>query len=189
MEPGSSTSTVCRDVFMAAQKSPLWVWVFVGMTLSPSFIGSRPASAQPSSEVARLITQLRDESPTVRRAAAYALGRIGPAAKDAAPGLAKLLTDPEADVQGAAASALVDIGAAAVPELTKLLKDPEAGVRRFAASILGRIGPAAKDAAPELAKLLTGPDADVRRAAAVALGRIGPAAKEAVQAGPQLKNQ
>ena len=48
-----------------------------------------------------------------RRHAAEALGGIGPAAKDAAPELAKLLKDPDAGVRGAAASALGGIGPAA----------------------------------------------------------------------------
>ena len=120
----------------SAQKSRRWVWVIVGMTLGPSLTGSRLASAQVPSEVARLITQLRDESPTVRGAAAHALGGIGPAAKDAVPELAKLLKDPDADVRRAAAHALGGIGPAAkdaVPELAKLLKDPDAGVRGAAA--------------------------------------------------------
>src|SRR3954465_7879732 len=48
------------------------------------------------------------------------LGKIGPAARDA------------------------------VPELARLLNDPDKGVRAAAASALGRIGPAARDAVPEL---------------------------------------
>src|SRR4051794_23754237 len=102
------------------------------MTLSLSLACSRPASAQAPSELAGLINQLRDESPAVRLAAAYALGQLGPAAKDAAF------------------------------ELAKLLRDPDAGVRRAAASTLCRAGPAAKDVVPELAKLLRDPDAGVR---------------------------
>jgi HEAT repeat protein len=50
-----------------------------------------------------------------------ALGGIGPAAKEAAPELARLLKDPIEGVRGAAATALSDLGPAAkdnVPENT-----------------------------------------------------------------------
>ena len=90
-----------------AQKLRLVVWVLVGMTLSSSLTGSRLASAQAPSEVARLMTQLHDESPKVRWYAADALGVIGPAAKDAVPELARLLKDSDGNVRGSAAFALV----------------------------------------------------------------------------------
>src|SRR4051794_38322103 len=112
----------------SGQKSGPAVWVLVGMAVSSSFTGSPPASAQSPSEVAQLVTQLHDESPSVRWAAAYALGGIGPAAK------------------------------AAAPELVRLLNDPDKGVRGSAAYALGRIGPAAEAAAPELVRLLNDPD-------------------------------
>jgi len=83
------------------------------MTLGLPLTGSRFAQAQVPSEIARLIAQLRDESLTVRGNAAHALGRIGPAAKDAVPELAKLLKDPITDVREVAASALSKIKAGA----------------------------------------------------------------------------
>jgi hypothetical protein len=102
------------DVAMAtpAQKPCLVVWVLVGMTLSPSLTGSRPASAQAPSELAGLISQLHDESPAVRRAAASALIHIGAEVKDVVPVLTKLLEDPDGGKRQAAASALREIGAA-----------------------------------------------------------------------------
>jgi HEAT repeat protein len=119
----------------------------------------------------------------VRRNAAAALGRIGPAAKDAVPELVKLLNDPDTGVRWAAVIALgsVEPGAKdAAPELVRLLKDPDGYVRRAAASALQGIGPAAKDAVPELVKLLRDPDGGVRGPAVEVLGSIGPAAKDAV---------
>ena len=104
-----------------------------------------------------------------------ALGRLGPAAKDAAPRLAQLLSDPERGVRRAASDALVSLGPAAkdaAPELAKLLEHPTAGVREAAAKALGRLGPAAKDVAPRLAQLLSDPEVDVREAAAKALGDV-----------------
>src|SRR5215203_2901057 len=125
------------DVSMSApaQKPHRWVWVLVGMTLSPSVACSRQPSVQPPSQVARLMTQLHDQDPAVRQAAAMALGQLGPTAKDAAIQLAKLLKDPVFEVRWAAREALGQLGPAAkdaAPELVKLLKDPDAGVRRDA---------------------------------------------------------
>ncbi len=56
----------------------------------------------------------------MRRIAAFALGKIGPAAKEA------------------------------VPALIAALKDEDKDVRVYAASALGHIGPAAKEAVPAL---------------------------------------
>ena len=127
-----------------AQNRRLVVGVLVGMALSPSFTGLRPALAQPSRPVARPGSPHRTDSPDVRGFAAMALGGLGPAAQDA------------------------------VPALVPLLKDPKASVRRAAASALGGLGPAAQDAVPALVPLLNDPEADVQWAAAVALDQIGP---------------
>src|SRR4051812_7665890 len=100
----------------SGQKSGLAAWVLVGLAVSSSFTGPPPASAQTPSEVAQLVTRLHDESPSVRRAAALAMGGMGPAARDAVPELVRLLNDPNNDVLGAAASALGRMGPTAVPE-------------------------------------------------------------------------
>jgi HEAT repeat protein len=58
----------------------------------------------------------------MRRSAAEALGKLGPAADSAVPELARLLGDPEAFVRVSAAEALGRLGpaaGAAVPELMK----------------------------------------------------------------------
>ncbi len=119
----------------------------------------------------------------VRRAAADALGQIGPEAKAAVPHLVELLKDSDTDVRRAAAGALGQIGPAAkdaVPHLVDLLKDPVEDVRRAAAYALGQIGAEAKAAVPHLVELLKDPNCNVRRAAAYALGQIGAEAKDAV---------
>ena len=78
----------------------------------------------------------------MRGSAAATLRRIGPAAKDAAP------------------------------ELARLLKDSLAGVRRGRRCCLGRARVRGWRLSPELVKLLNNPDQGVRRAVANALGDI-----------------
>ena len=94
---------------MAVQQFRRLVLVLVGMLISPFPTCFYPVGAQPSSEVASLIYQLRNESADVRRAAAIALGQIGAEAKDAVPHLVDLLKDPGVDVRQAAAEALATI--------------------------------------------------------------------------------
>ena len=63
----------------------------------------------------------------MRRAAGSALGKIGPAAKDAVPALMNMLNDADIVCRGRAATALGGIGAAAkasVPELIRVLESP-----------------------------------------------------------------
>ena len=123
----------------------------------------------------------------VRSAAAEALGKIGPAAKDAVPALTELLRDEDAYARSAAAEVLVKIiGPAAMPKLVELLKDKDTDVCFAAIEVIGKIGPAAKDAVPALAELLNGWGYRSACAAAEALGKIGPAAKDAVPALAEL---
>src|SRR5262249_16763945 len=74
-----------------------------------------------------LCAGLRDRGPRVRARVAFALGNIGPAAKEAGPLLLDLLSDDDGRVRAGAARALGLIGAEApaVGKLTDLLKDPE----------------------------------------------------------------
>jgi HEAT repeat protein len=53
-----------------------------------------------------LIKALEDKSPTVRRAAARALGRLGSDAKAAEPALVDAVSDSKEEVRDAAAKAL-----------------------------------------------------------------------------------
>jgi HEAT repeat protein len=59
--------------------------------------------------VPALIEALKDKSINVRQNAAFALGGIGPAAKDAVPALSEALKDHEAIVSSAAEGALKSI--------------------------------------------------------------------------------
>jgi HEAT repeat protein len=132
-------------------------------------------------------TLKNDSDPTVRAAAAHALGRIGYWAQGAVPQLADALeNDPHPTVRMAAAEALGSIGVeakGAVSQLIESLGDPESGVRRNAAFALGSIGDGAQGAVPQLTKTLKDPDEIVRYYAAGALGNIGEGAKGAL---PQL---
>ncbi len=108
-----------------------------------------PAPAQEvPKDVQELLVTLKSEKVQERAAAARILGELGPAAKDAVPGLQEALVDADQDVRRSAARSLGDIGRsakAAVPALGKALQDKDATVRQAAAYALGRIGdPAAK---------------------------------------------
>jgi HEAT repeat protein len=67
-----------------------------------------------------LIALLHDGSVDVRRSAALALGKIGPAASRASEALAKALMDSDEDVRWAATLALGQIGPAARPAVAAL---------------------------------------------------------------------
>ncbi len=119
-----------------------------------------------------------------RRYIIYALGIIGPPARDAVPALIKCLGSPEHNTRTRAAEALGEIGPdarPAVPVLRKLLlKDPEELVRHNAANALEGIGKAAKDAEPDLLAALSDNSYGTRVAAACALPAVGADPKKAV---------
>jgi HEAT repeat protein len=100
--------------------------------------------------------------------------KIGDAMREQLREWTEALQSDNADAQAVAASALVELGPAAVGLLWPLLKDPRPSVRTAAASILGKIGPAAEPAVPALARLLRDRDADVRQHATTALRSINP---------------
>ena len=111
---------------------------------------------------------------TVRREAAKALGRQGPAAKKAIPALIESAkTDPDLYVRQDAIRSLGLMGRDAVPVLIKLMKthtDPLA--RADAAKALGNMGDDARKALPALRDALCDPDSVVRLLAARALEKL-----------------
>jgi HEAT repeat protein len=116
-----------------------------------------------------LLTLLRDSSGTVRRATAPELGKLGPRAEAAIPGLVAML---DQDTERALAlAALKSIKVRNVPDLLKLVAMRDAKVRVFACDSLGALGPAAQEAAPKLHDLLLAPS-PVQEAARKALARI-----------------
>lgn len=132
-----------------------------------------------------LIRALTDESAPswVFWDVARALGKFGPAAKDAVPALIKTLRASDVRKRLVAARTLGKIGPAAkdaVPSLMKALGDEDSNVRSAAARGLGKIGPEAKDTVPALMKAVGDLNEVVRRDAVAALGSIGPPADGAV---------
>jgi HEAT repeat protein len=120
--------------------------------------------------VAPLIAVLKDSDSDVRKAGAWALGKIGDAR--AAEPLIAALKDRNKDVRKAATKALGQIGdARGVEPLVAALKDTDLYVRYGAADALGQIGDA-RAVEPLIAALK---DSDARWAVAEALGHIGDA--------------
>ncbi len=132
---------------------------------------------------------LDNRDASVRRSAAFALGKMGPDGYRAVPGLVRRLgQDQEAGVREAAAAALGDV-AASMPGSGKVLwadagvalekalrDDADPRVKRSAAYALGCFGSAAEGAAGALRKALKDASPSVRQNAAWALGKLGPAA-------------
>lgn len=141
--------------------------------------------------VPHLLAMLADSDPHLVRAAAAAIGAIGPLdgpepADDAVDALRRALAaagDPE--TRAACIVAIADYGPAAESAVTHLIRalgDQSAVVREAAAAALAAIGPEARAASGPLAKLLRGDEPLVRAAAAAALAGIGPDARGAVTA-------
>ncbi|HVK16173.1 MAG TPA: HEAT repeat domain-containing protein [Fimbriiglobus sp.] len=144
-----------------------------------------------------LLEEMKKKEKPLRWRAAIALGRIGPAAKDAVPALvAALKEDEESMVRSAAASSLGQLGATAkdvVPEVVKALRDESSIVRFGAVAGLGGFAEAARsspellgvvvtEGVPALTAALRDEDRGMRLQVVVALGLLGPAAKESLPA-------
>jgi HEAT repeat protein len=153
--------------------------------------------------VPALIEVLKDKDASARLAAASALGKLGPAAKDAAPVLTQALKENNLPAH-VVAQVLRKIGQ---PAATEALKGSDAATRALAAAALGKPGP--DDIAPligllrhneeevrkqaldglslggsaavgPLIETLKDKEVIVRRQAVSALSRIGPEAEDAV---------
>ncbi len=132
------------------------------------------AQQRPAPEAARLIEQVRDKDPAFSRAAAQALGRLGPEAQAAAvPSLIEMVRDDDAYVRTAAARALGELGAAAqaaaVPALQAILAQTDGRLRQAAMLALAEIE-AAQEARRSLVRLEEG--RLTVRASAARLGRL-----------------
>ena len=160
---------------------------------TPLFLVLAALSAAPEptfldKPVAHWQRQLDQPDAKLRRAAAFALGKLGSDARAAVPGLVRALDDEEKTVAEAAAFALSEIGpsaAAALPALLRILDDPQADarMRRGAACAIGGLRAGDKDAVRSLRQALRDRDASVRQNAAWALGQLPAAvAREALPA-------
>jgi HEAT repeat protein len=137
--------------------------------------------------LAPLIVCLQDEDARIRRNAAVAIGRIGPKAKSAVPGLTKLLGDSEPVVRNNALQALGRIGPSAKSAATAiapLFEDSTELLRVRAMETLLLIDPSQKRAAIERLQAYLGTefnDAEVRLEAVLILSRYDVAAAKAGQ--------
>jgi HEAT repeat protein len=136
--------------------------------------------AAAAADVDALVKQLKSSDPDTRRAAAKALGEVGPDARPAITALTSALSDKDLFVRRFAAQALGEIGPdarSAVKPLTEALKDPKKEVVAAAATALGKIGAVE----PLAAFVLDGKrDVAARRKAVEALGAMKAEAKSAV---------
>jgi HEAT repeat protein len=155
--------------------------------------------------VPTIIEKLRDDKVRgVRRAAAAALGALGPVAKGAIPALMQALRDPDNSearqrlyelnggswfgptklpgVQELAQEALAKIGRAAVPAVLDELNSQDKGRQRAAVSIFTGMRSEAEGAVPALIERLESEDGQLRCDIVLCLAEIGPAAKSAVPA-------
>lgn len=107
-----------------------------------------------------------DDSLTVKRHAAAALGELGAAA--AVGPLVETLGSEDIRLRAVVAVALARLGRRAVPRLIETLRHPSPTARAAAVRVLGK-GEWRCDAAGPLAALLTDADPSVREAAAEAL--------------------
>jgi HEAT repeat protein len=138
---------------------------------------------EPSLGVLIACLKIPKEHDYVPDAAAGALGKMGPAAKDAIPALNDLLADKHAwrGSRIAAAGALWRVARdskAAMPVFLKELQDPmlspnESDTSRMFA-VLEDMGPHAKEAIPRLRKLVEQGSPELREAAAKLLTKIEP---------------
>jgi len=129
---------------------------------------------------------LKHHDAKTRRAAAFALSRLGKSAIPFVNSLQTLLQqDKDVSVRSACASSLGDLGPMAANEIVPILiksidREKELVVRRALALALGKVGEQASVSEPLLRKLLEEPDAGLRQNAAWALGQLGQAAEPAI---------
>jgi HEAT repeat protein len=149
---------------------PLLVATFTPELCAQNFLGKPREQWQ---------TELASRDATLRRSAAFALGKLGAQAAPAVRDLRRALNDPDPTVADAAAYALGEIGpqaANAVDDLVALLGDPkkDAQVRRSAAIALAGIKDRSNGVCRALRRALDDSSPAVRQNAAWALGRLKP---------------
>lgn len=133
-----------------------------------------------------LIEGLDDPDDGIRWTAAAALGKIGDAAGDAVPKLARMSASDRSADRVVASLALWRIArdVRVVPALAASAgkTDPQAQAERYAAlDALAEIGPPAAEAVPTLRRQLSAEKESALYKVVQVLGRIGPTAAEAVE--------
>ncbi|MHC4931149.1 MAG: HEAT repeat domain-containing protein [Planctomycetota bacterium] len=123
--------------------------------------------------ITALLVILESTDSSERASAARALGRIGPAAKEAIRPLIKLLVDPDWWVRQQAAEALKGIGPGSISPLVKTLKNRNPAMRIGAAKVLKSFGGQASTEMKALTPHLKDNEAEVRDAVADTIGTFG----------------
>jgi HEAT repeat protein len=150
-------------------------------------------SGQPDEALVTVLLQLMDgaEDPalwngsTLRHGAIRCLGRIGPAAKTAAPALRLALEDDRPHIRIDAACSLWSVeqnAEEALPIFVELLESADRSVAETAAYRLGHLGQTAAPAVPALVRAFRQGQPAMRDRVLRSLRAIGPAAKEAIPA-------
>jgi len=131
----------------------------LALAIGLELVGARALPAQepvpdwqPGTRTTWLLRELDQANLPARRAAAWRLGRLGPAAKPALEPLASALRSDDPELRWASAWALTRIGPDAVPALARALDDSPVSTQRAAAYALLRLSPHSSAA---LAKLLS----------------------------------
>ncbi|MEQ8785009.1 MAG: HEAT repeat domain-containing protein [Pirellulaceae bacterium] len=139
-----------------------------------------PPASYGGKTVAQWVADLQDlesqGSDDKRRRAAYALGRLGPAARSAVASLIEVVNDPNMEPRWYAVDALGRIGGdeKVAEVLADAIRKPENDVyvRLNAVKSLGRLGDVAGGQTEVLVEQLSGRDAAVRAAAARSLWQV-----------------
>jgi len=161
--------------FLVRALSPRVTNVSADIPSSPDAVGWAAAEALaeigPAASL-RLFVALRDPSPQVREAAAYALGLMRPLPDDAVIHLVRALSDGQRTVRAMAAQSLGRIGAPAVEKVSHALATGSIASRESAARALSLVDPKdIESAIPALSRAMSTPEASVRTAVVHALGR------------------
>ena len=146
------------------------------MAPKPAKATAKAAPAVAERSVADWIGDLKSDDTDQRSRAAAALGKLGPAAKDAVAPLHEMLKDKQPGLRRAAAEALGKIGPdakAAVPTLVGLSQDRNANVREQSLLALSRIDPQGPGVIDTFGKALRDKDAAVYTTAASVLAKLG----------------
>eukprot|EP00746_Dinoflagellata_sp_MGD_P144802 gnl/MRDRNA2_/MRDRNA2_77499_c1_seq1.p1 gnl/MRDRNA2_/MRDRNA2_77499_c1~~gnl/MRDRNA2_/MRDRNA2_77499_c1_seq1.p1 ORF type:complete len:254 (+),score=76.17 gnl/MRDRNA2_/MRDRNA2_77499_c1_seq1:50-763(+) len=119
----------------------------------------------------------------VQKAAAEALGIIGPGAEGHAKKLVEILQescqiDSLKELAETVVQALASIGSGAAPAVVPLLENRNPDIRAAALNIFGKIGPAAAPQAGDVASCLKDEKPTIRRLSAEVLGAIGEGAAQ-----------
>jgi HEAT repeat protein len=120
------------------------------------------------------------DTPDVKRAIAWSLGRFG---KDAVPALVELLGDPSEEARWCALYSLGEIGAAAMAAAGAVagrIQDENSRVGSLAVYTLAQVDTDPKRVIPYLIEALKSKSDRVRFAAADTVGKYGPKARAAV---------